>query len=122
MSFAVTDWLRVIKHLALNKADKEAEVRAALTAAESDSDLEAEVKAVLDQLDSIRDAIATERNNPNSALVKADVLEWEAGKRTDGMNLERQELRLYLASLLNISIASPDRVVGPTTIRMVSYG
>jgi hypothetical protein len=42
-------------------------------------------------LQNLEKAIASERSSPNSALIKADVLQWDAGSRASGMLTQREE-------------------------------
>jgi hypothetical protein len=101
MSFASTDYLRVLNHLSLAIAAADL-VKTQLTASEADSGLEQAIKDTLDELDTLRSTLSTERSSANAALIRADVLEWQSGQRTEGMEQERLELQLQLANLLGV--------------------
>jgi hypothetical protein len=51
-----------------------------------------QVLGVVSKLEQVEQALDQERMSPNSALKKADVLEWEVGSRSQGMTSLRDEL------------------------------
>lgn len=51
-----------------------------------------QVLGVINDLAQVEQALKQERLSPNSALKKADVLEWEVGARSQGMTALRDEL------------------------------
>ena len=69
------------------------------------------IRTVLESLNTIETAIQTEKSSPNSALVKADVLEWNAGVRAAGMESRRDELINQMLMLLAFP-PTPDQVGG----------
>jgi hypothetical protein len=101
MAFASGDWIRVLKHLELTIAFK-ATVLLQLQAAESEAGLETEVKAILTTLDNLRASLATNRGDVNASLIKADVLEWEAGRRLQGIEEEYWLRQRELANFLGL--------------------
>lgn len=100
--FNPSDYLKILKYLNLS-INYKTEILQKLSEIEGDAILENEVKQTLNNLDAIQTTITNERNNPNSALIRADVLEWEpGGKRTEGMLEERLTLLYHLANLLGL--------------------
>ncbi|MBD2437342.1 hypothetical protein [Nostoc sp. FACHB-110] len=72
-----------------------------------------QVQGVLDGLQTQERAIASERSSPNSALKRADVLEWEVGGggRSAGMFAQRDNYVENLRYFLNLP-PSPDPTGG----------
>lgn len=62
-------------------------------------------KMVRDRLDraiALMNTLEQERSSPNFALSKADVLEWDAKARSQGMLVQKSQLKQELATLLGI--------------------
>lgn len=95
-------YLRVIKALNIVIAQVQS-VHDALASAEIDPLLEAEILNFLDQIEAVESALLAERSSPNSAMTRADVVEWQPGKRTDGMVTALKVLKTQLANLLGIT-------------------
>lgn len=109
-----TDSYRILKHLALpyEKLTYIKE-RIALVATEEGEDFESQILSLLAQLDSLELKISEEKLNVNSALIRADVLEWEGGgKRSRGMIDEYGKLRGSLANFLGITLTINSRNCG----------
>lgn len=100
--FPTTTYLSVIQYLDKSISDV-AEIQDALLVAEAIPEVEAEVIEVLDRIEALNDAIASERASVNSAMIRADVIEWEAGKRSAGMVTAINVLKDYLARLLGLT-------------------
>lgn len=98
MPFATVDKFRIVRQL--NLPLLEVETAMALV---SDEAVITEIQSVLTELDTLQTTLNTERTNANNALIRADVLEWAEGGRTQGMNQQRYELRDNLATLLGVT-------------------
>ena len=61
-----------------------------------------QVQSILQTLENVEKAITAERSSPNAALVKADVLEWDVGRRTAGMYAQRDESIEQLRNILGL--------------------
>ena len=103
MSFPSNTYLKIIKYLNITIADAES-VQSALDSAESSPEVEAEVNDILSQLAALESSLLAERNNPNSAMIRADVVEWEGGgARSRGMIVASNNLKRELANLLGLT-------------------
>lgn len=100
--FPSNTYLRVIKALNIVIAQVQS-VHDALATAEADPLLEAEVLSLLDQIEAVEAALFAERSSPNSAMTRADVVEWQPGKRTEGMTTALNVLKHQLANLLGVT-------------------
>jgi hypothetical protein len=110
MPFLEVDKYKIIKYLYL-PASQEGMVQDAMNLVQEKSEiLVTEVQGILTELDDLTTLLSNERNSPNGALIKADVLEWEGGKRTEGMKESRTELTTQLANLLGLEINRQTRM------------
>jgi len=120
MPFTLGDRYRIIEHLSLPIAQESTVVKC-MDAVTTKSDLLVNrILGILEQLDDISSKLAAERSSPNSALVKADVLEWQAGARSHGMLQQRGELVRQLANLLGIEVKR-SRPSGTLSIEVQNY-
>ncbi|MFB2768578.1 hypothetical protein ACE1AT_04705 [Pelatocladus sp. BLCC-F211] len=78
--------------------------------------LVSQVVQILTDLQATERAIINERISVNSALKKADVLEWETGSRTSGMFAQRDEFIEKLRYQLGLP-PSPNNWGGGTLLR-----
>ncbi|MGL5944257.1 MAG: hypothetical protein ACRC2S_28580 [Waterburya sp.] len=117
--FPPSTYLKIIKYLNLTIAD-EAEVKAALTTAEATLEVEVEVSNVLTKIDTLEQALLAERSSPNSAMTRADVVEWQPGKRTAGMLVALKELKQQLANLLGLEYEIPSNELGTVVTRITA--
>lgn len=93
-----------------------------LIAVEEGQEFEGEVLSLLAQLDSLELKINEEKSNPNAGLIRADVLEWEAGgSRFKGMSQEYNKLCAILANFLGIDLIAERRIYnnGSLTIDVI---
>lgn len=61
------------------------------------------VEETIESIIEIDEAISSEQSNPNYALIKADVLEWQGGgSRTAGMENRKLQLLIKLSNLLGL--------------------
>ena len=104
--FPIDTYLKVIKYLNKTIAD-EAEVKSALATAEATPEVEVEITNILTQMDELDAALLAERSSPNSAMTRADVVEWEPGQRSKGMTTALNILRQQLANLLGVEYQYP---------------
>ena len=98
MAFSSDFYLKVLQHLRLKISDADT-IKAALAEAETDLDLEAAVTTTVADLDTVCQALINEQSSPNSALIRADVLEWSEGERSTGMMSRKRDLQQQLAPL-----------------------
>ncbi|MCC5640628.1 hypothetical protein LC593_33315 [Nostoc sp. CHAB 5844] len=70
-----------------------------------------QILQIMTDFETVERAIINERSSPNSALKKADVLEWETGSRTSGMMAQRDDLIEKLRYQLGLP-PSPDPTGG----------
>ncbi len=102
MPFPTDTYLKVIKCLNLT-IDDEIVVKAALAIAEATPEVETEVTNILDQIAVLEGSILAELSSPNSAMIRADVVEWEGGgARAKGMKQALGTLKQQLANLLGL--------------------
>ena len=101
--FNSDDWGLVIQHLGLSMTD-EPNVKAAMTALETDHpEVVPTVQSLLTQLTELENTISSELSSSNSALVRADVLEWEGSEqRNAGMFQQRARIVDQIYRLLNL--------------------
>ncbi len=101
--FDNNDWTRILVGLGFNVSIKIL-ILQAMAAIETDSpELVPLIQAKLTELEQINALIASEQSSPNSALIKADVLEWSENQRLAGMLSRRQELKQIIFDLLNLA-------------------
>lgn len=62
------------------------------------------VQELLDSLDGNRTTRTATLDNASNALIKADVLEWQPGAKTDGMDLLRAEWIAELTAALYLEL------------------
>lgn len=100
--FELDDWVEILVALDLSTKYKTPLV-GAMTSIDIDSpELVPIVLGLTNSIKELKQAILTERSNPNSALIKADVLEWSEGKRATGMIRQKEQLQKELFNLLNL--------------------
>ena len=105
MAFPNNTYLDIIKYLNLSIEDRP-RVKTALLRAEEDPELEVEIINMVVQISSIEAALLEERSSPNSAMIRADVVEWQPGARTQGMTTALRVLKRRLGNLLGIEYKS----------------
>ena len=71
-----------------------------------------EIQADLTALDSLDATLAREQASVNAALIKADVLAWEPGARTTGLERRFMELRRRVARVLSQSYSDSSSNAG----------
>jgi hypothetical protein len=91
-------------------------LRTAMSRVEKESpDSIATVQELLDNLDGNRTKRMATLGDASSALIKADVLEWQPGAKTDGMDTLRAEWIQELTAALYLEI--PNQAYGYGTLR-----
>lgn len=64
----------------------------------------ATVQELLDQIEELSESLRTARSDASYAMIKADVVEWEAGgKRSEGIAIEKAELEADLAATMGLA-------------------
>ena len=100
--FPSDTYLKVIKYLNITIAQADS-IHTALSEAEAKPEVEAEVTEVLGKIATLEAGILAERSSPNSAMIRADVVEWEGGgARSRGMIVALNLLKQELANLLGL--------------------
>lgn len=69
-------------------------------------DLIALIEADLAEIVALNSTLATEQGSTNAALIKADVLEWQPGSKTSGIQSRYDFLRMRVAKALSQAIDS----------------
>ena len=116
--FPENTYLKVIKHLNITIADA-ASVQIALDVAEQSPAIETEVASILAFIEDLAGKIATEQSSPNSAMTRADVVEWEGGgARTKGMYTALNNAKRLLANMLGLPWSPPSSGYSCGTISM----
>lgn len=119
--FDSEDWVLVIQYLGLSMTN-EFNVQAAMSDLTTNKpEVATVVKSLLTQLEEIEAAIGSELSSPNSALIKADVLEWEPGQRNAGMFQQRTRIIDQIYRLLNLEaygvvLPEPEETSNSTSI------
>lgn len=119
MTFPSNTYLKVLGYLNKTIADAD-EVKAALATAETTPEVEAEVTEVLEKLATLEGNLYTEQSSPNSAMTRADVIEWQPGQRTRGMTTSLNSYKQKLANLLGLTWVKPTSgtgICGPTIVQ-----
>lgn len=119
MTFPSNTYLKVIGYLDKTIADAD-EVKAALNTAEATPEVEAEVTEVLEKLATLEANLYTEQSSPNSAMIRADVIEWQPGQRSKGLNTSLSSYKQRLANLIGLTWVKPNSgtgICGPTTVQ-----
>lgn len=108
MPWTSNDKSRIIEYQAyslehqtvFNVSDRNNFVQAILDAM-TDEALITVVQGKLTEMDTLDAALATELGSANYALIKADVLEWQPGNRTEGIKERFNDLRKEIAFILS---------------------
>ena len=101
-----TDTYNILKHLGLPFSQLNYLREQIDIVALEGTDYEQLILDTLTKLEAVALKLSEEQSNPNSALIRADVLEWEGGgKRSAGITAEYGRLKAYLANLLNIPLS-----------------
>ena len=79
-------------------------------------EVEQMVRDRLGRAETLMREIEQERSSPNFALSKADVLEWNPKQRSQGMLLQKLQLKKELANLLGITNWEQSYQVGTRSI------
>ena len=116
MSFSSNTYLKVIAYLNTTIAEAP-KVQTALAAAEAVPEIEQEVTEILSQIASLEGRLLAENSSPNSAMIRADVVEWSRGDRTKGMNIALSMLKQRLANLLGLNYNPSSKGCGTTSIK-----
>lgn len=69
---------------------------------EVSEDAIATIQELLDEHESLKALVSQTLGDSSYALVRADVLEWEAGQRSSGMEIRIQQIKQEIASALLI--------------------
>ncbi len=101
--FNNNDWVLVIQYLGLSRSDG-SQVQMAMSDLSSNyPEVVPTVQSLLTQLTELESTIGTELSSPNSALKRADVLEWESSEaRNAGMFQQRARIIDQIYRLLDL--------------------
>jgi len=107
MAFLATDNLRIMSALRLSIVDLPL-IDDAMTEVSSNSAMVLKVQALLTEIEELETGAITEQSNPNFALTRADVLQWDGkGARTLGFTIalyqKIKELGRYLGLIPDLS-------------------
>jgi hypothetical protein len=103
MPFATGDNIRIMSALRLTANDLTA-IDSAMAIAEPSKPLLTKIQSLLTEIEETEELLKVELNNPNFALVQADVLTWQGdGSRGLGYNMTLYKLIKQLGSLLNLT-------------------
>jgi hypothetical protein len=103
MPFSNGDNIRIMSALRLTYADLD-RINSAMAIAEGSKPLLNRIQELLDEIEETEGNLKRELNNPNFALVRADVLAWQGdGNRALGYNISLYKIVNELGNLLNLT-------------------
>ncbi len=101
--FSADTLVKIVRFLGFSLGDKDV-IQQALTNIEINApEFIPAIEFLTSELEQLEATIAEEMSSANSALIRADVLEWEAGARSEGMLNRRSELRHRIYNLLDLN-------------------